>query len=115
MQYCQKIIQEKGVFRHEAQNKQSGQNRIQRLSGNHFSVNHLCDERRFDVHAVHAVYDRLRAVSYTHLTKTILKVVLINFAVLVVLVCIWLFGLIGLVVYSLVLFWLLKRYYDRSF
>ena len=39
--------------------------------------------------------------------------VLINFAVLVVLVCIWLFGLIGLVVYSLVLFWLLKRYYDR--
>ena len=48
-------------------------------------------------------------------TKTILKVVLINFAVLVVLVCIWLFGLIGLVVYSLVLFWLLKRYYDRIF
>ena len=41
--------------------------------------------------------------------------VLINFAVLVVLVCIWLFGLIGLVVYSLVLFWLLKRYYDRIF
>lgn len=48
-------------------------------------------------------------------TKTILKVVLINFAVLVVLVCIWFFGLIGLVIYSLVLFWLLKRYYDRIF
>ena len=48
-------------------------------------------------------------------TKTILKVVLLNFAVLAVLVCFWFFGLTGLVIYSLALFWLLKRYYDRIF
>lgn len=48
-------------------------------------------------------------------TRTIVKLVLINFAVLTLLVCIWIFGLIGLILYSLALFWLLKRYYDRLF
>ena len=46
-------------------------------------------------------------------TKTILKIVGINFLVLAVLMCMWMFGIIGLVIYSLVLFYLMKKYYDR--
>ncbi len=46
-------------------------------------------------------------------TKTILKIVVINFLVLAVLMCMWMFGIVGLVIYSLVLFYLLKKYYDR--
>ena len=46
-------------------------------------------------------------------TKTILKIVGINFLVLAVLMCMWMFGIVGLVIYSLVLFYLMKKYYDR--
>ena len=46
-------------------------------------------------------------------TKTILKIVVINFLVLAVLMCMWMFGIVGLVIYSLVLFYLMKKYYDR--
>ena len=37
----------------------------------------------------------------------------INFLVLAVLMCMWMFGIVGLVIYSLVLFYLMKKYYDR--
>ncbi len=46
-------------------------------------------------------------------TKTIVKIVGINFLVLAVLMCMWMFGLVGLVIYSIVLFYLLKKYYDK--
>ena len=46
-------------------------------------------------------------------TKTILKIVVINFLILAVLMCMWMFGIVGLIIYSLVLFYLLKKYYDR--
>ena len=46
-------------------------------------------------------------------TKTILKIVVINFLVLAVLMCMWMFGIAGLIIYSFVLFYLLKKYYDR--
>lgn len=46
-------------------------------------------------------------------TKTILKLVVLNFLILAVLMCMWMFGIVGLVIYSLVLFYLLKKYYDR--
>ena len=46
-------------------------------------------------------------------TKTILKLVVINFLILAVLMCMWMFGIVGLIIYSFVLFYLLKKYYDR--
>ena len=46
-------------------------------------------------------------------TKTILKIVIVNFGILAVLMCMWMFGIIGLVVYSMVLFFLLRKYYDK--
>ncbi len=46
-------------------------------------------------------------------TKTILKLVVINFLILAVLMCMWMFGIAGLIIYSFVLFYLLKKYYDR--
>lgn len=46
-------------------------------------------------------------------TKTILKIVIVNFVILAILMCMWMFGLFGLIVYSLVLFYLLRKYYDK--
>lgn len=45
--------------------------------------------------------------------KTILKIVVVNFLILAVLMCMWMFGIVGLVGYSIGLFYLLKRQYDR--
>lgn len=58
--------------------------------------------------------DEIRHLDFTQKpTKIILKIVLINFAVLVLLMCFWFLGLIGLVIYSLGLFFLMKRYFER--
>ena len=38
---------------------------------------------------------------------------MINFLILAVLMCMWMFGIAGLIIYSFVLFYLLKKYYDR--
>lgn len=46
-------------------------------------------------------------------TKTIVKIVILNFLVLAVLMCMWMFGIVGLIVYSVILFFLIKKYYDR--
>jgi len=46
-------------------------------------------------------------------TKTILKIVLLNFAVLAVLSCLWFFGIFLLIGYSAVLFYLMKKYCDK--
>lgn len=45
--------------------------------------------------------------------KTIIKIVAVNFAVLVLCSCLWFFGIFALVVYSVVLFFLIKKYYDK--
>lgn len=45
-------------------------------------------------------------------TKTILKVVFINFAIVGILCCFWIFGAFGLMIYSIILFILLKKYAD---
>ncbi len=46
-------------------------------------------------------------------TRTLIKVVVINFLILAIILYMWLFGMFGLLIYSLVLFYLIKRYYDR--
>lgn len=47
-------------------------------------------------------------------TKTILKIVIVNFLVLAVCACMWMFGIAVLILYSIGLFYLLKRYYDKA-
>lgn len=44
--------------------------------------------------------------------KIIIKIVLINFVILLVLCSLWLFGIIGLIVYSVLLFIVLKKYFN---
>ena len=43
------------------------------------------------------------------MNKGILKIVLVNFVVLTVLCCLWVFGVAGLLIYSVILFWLLQK------
>ncbi len=45
-------------------------------------------------------------------TKTMIKVVVLNFAVILLISCLWFFGIWVAIVYSLVLFYFLNRYYD---
>ena len=45
-------------------------------------------------------------------TKLLLKIVGINFVLLTVISCFWFFGIFGLMIYSVVLFFLLRRIYD---
>lgn len=47
-------------------------------------------------------------------TKTILKIVALNFVVLAVCSVMWFFGIFALVVYSAVLFYIIKKYYDKA-
>ncbi len=44
-----------------------------------------------------------------NLNKSILKVVAVNFVILTILCCLWLFGVAGLLIYSVVLFVLIKK------
>ncbi len=46
-------------------------------------------------------------------TKTIIKIVVINFIVLAVLMCMWVLGILGLVIYSVLLFFWLSDKYDK--
>lgn len=46
-------------------------------------------------------------------TKTIVKIVVVNFVILTVLTCFWFLGILGLIIYSLVLFYFLAEYYDK--
>jgi len=45
-------------------------------------------------------------------TKLLLKIVGVNFVLLTVISCFWFFGIFGLMIYSVVLFFLLRRIYD---
>lgn len=44
--------------------------------------------------------------------KTILKLVLINFAVLFVITCMWVVGIVALIIYSFLLFFVLRKYFN---
>ena len=46
--------------------------------------------------------------------KTILKIVIANFVILTVICCLWFFGIFALIVYSIVLFVILKRYWEKA-
>ncbi len=46
--------------------------------------------------------------------KIIVKIVLVNFLVLTLICCFWFFGIFALIVYSVVLFLVLKRYWERA-
>lgn len=46
-------------------------------------------------------------------TKTIFKVVAVNFVVITFLTCFWFVGTLGVVIYSVILFLVLVNYYDR--
>ncbi len=62
----------------------------------------------------HDFKDEIHHLDFTQKgTSTILKVVIINFVVLALLIFIWIFGLVGLVLYSVVLFFLLQHFYDK--
>ena len=45
-------------------------------------------------------------------TKTMIKVVVLNFVVILLISCLWFFGIWVAIIYSLVLFYFLNRYYD---
>lgn len=45
--------------------------------------------------------------------KTIRKIVILNFIILAVLSCFWFFGIFALIIYSIVLFLLIKKQYDK--
>lgn len=45
-------------------------------------------------------------------TKLLLKIVGLNFILLTIISCFWFFGIFGLIIYSIVLFFLLRRIYD---
>ncbi len=46
-------------------------------------------------------------------TRLILKLVIANFVILAVLCCMWTIGILGLIIYSIVLFYLLAEKYDK--
>lgn len=46
-------------------------------------------------------------------SKTIFKFVAVNFVILSILMCMWFMGLFGLLVYSVVLFFLIRKYYAK--
>ena len=46
-------------------------------------------------------------------SKTIFKFVAVNFVILAIMMCMWFMGLFGLVIYSVVLFFLTRKYYAK--
>ena len=50
-----------------------------------------------------------------HSNKIILKIVIANFAILTAICCLWFFGVFALTVYSLVLFVILKKYWEKAY
>lgn len=59
--------------------------------------------------------DEVRHIDFSQKsTKTIVKVVALNFALLAVCSIMWFYGIGALLVYSVVLFFLIKKYYDKA-
>ncbi|XCP86423.1 sensor histidine kinase [Roseburia hominis] len=60
------------------------------------------------------VYHVVDTLDFTEKSnRTILKIVLINFVLLVSICMFWFYGIIGLVIYSVILFFILQRYYGE--
>ena len=76
-----------------------------------------------DAHrSISAVFKRFAVNSYRQVekidlrersTKTLIRIVGINFVLLTVFCSLWFFGIFGLIVYSAVLYLILRRLYDR--
>lgn len=45
--------------------------------------------------------------------KTIIKLLGVNFVILAVLMCMWTFGILGLVIYTVILFFTMHKYYEK--
>lgn len=46
-------------------------------------------------------------------TKTIIKIVVVNGIAITILTCFWFVGTFGVIIYSLILFWILMKYYEK--
>ena len=46
-------------------------------------------------------------------TKTIIKIVVVNGIAITILTCFWFVGTLGVIIYSLILFWILMKYYEK--
>ena len=74
----------------------------------------IVDIFRWIVKKCHQFYDWVTAIDITSgLNKSIIKVVLANFVVLTILCCMWFFGVAGLVLYSIALYVLLRKYGEK--
>lgn len=61
---------------------------------------------------IHQIYDGLLHMDIQEKTnKNILRIVIINFVVLVIITCFWFFGIFALIVYSVLLFLFLRKYF----
>ena len=59
------------------------------------------------------VYHSLEKVDLSEKsTKFILKIVAVNFVILTVVCSMWVFGIMALIIYSVILFFILRKYYD---
>lgn len=61
---------------------------------------------------LHRIYDGLIHLDFQDQSnKTILGIVIVNFAVLLVVCCLWFYGIFALFIYSVVLFFFLRKYF----
>ena len=69
---------------------------------------------RWIVKKLRQLYHWVTAIDITYgLNKSIIKVVLINFVVLTIFCCMWFFGLAGLILYSIALYVILRKYGEK--
>lgn len=62
-----------------------------------------------------AFMDEVRHIDFSEKsTKTIVKIVLLNFVILACCSFMWFFGILALLVYSVILFLIIKKYYDKA-
>ena len=61
---------------------------------------------------IHRIYDGLLHMDIQEKTnKNILRIVILNFIVLVIITCFWFFGIFALIIYSVLLFLFLRKYF----
>lgn len=69
---------------------------------------------RWIVKKLRQLYHWVTAIDITYgLNKSIIKVVLVNFVVLTIFCCMWFFGLAGLILYSIALYVILRKYGEK--
>ena len=61
---------------------------------------------------IHRIYDGLLHMDIQEKTnKNIFRIVILNFIVLVIITCFWFFGIFALIIYSVLLFLFLRKYF----